>query len=574
MVYGYPPKVAVDPNSLVHMPWLPQTSGPAPPLPPNEPSGTDLFRSVESGDLTMVHYFVSKAGISANYTDPVGNTTLHVAARKGHSQICNYLIEQGVEPNVTNERGHTPIMWAVTNGHLNCVATLAKKGADPGIKDAKGYNSLMHAAVSGHLFILHYLIAVSKLDVNSTDVDGHTPIIWAATNGHAHVVDYLLGPHCPLPVHIGIIDSSGRTAMHWAAHNDHLKCVELLAKATCKACAHEEREDCKAKQGEHLFAIQDIEGMTPAKSAKAKGHRSLESRMEHRLWGEEKTPKGEPALQFLSTFLPHFVLFFVVIPDFPFWVGLICTVVIFWVHSNVRWSKPEKTLIPAGLMAGGVLLLTKIYFECLSFAVFLFIESLMLYGVSHFYRLMTEDPGIIHPDENDYAAALNAVEFGVEPQEFCRFCKVRKPPRAKHCRVCNTCTNRFDHHCFWIYNCVAEKNIWLFYVFLLEVLLHISLFELVTFRCIYTTSFLDTIGEAFFLHPQKAWAMIFCAIVFVPVFSLFSYHSSFISRDVTTYELMRPRKGMRPKKMSGKRLITFLKYGSQIFEKGEGEGAV
>jgi hypothetical protein len=52
-----------------------------------------------------------------------------------------------------------------------------------------------------------------------------------------------------------------------------------------------------------------------------------------------------------------------------------------------------------------------------AFSAFLFIESLMAYGLSHFYKLMTGDPGFILPDENDFAVCIKKLNLQSTMQE-------------------------------------------------------------------------------------------------------------------------------------------------------------
>jgi hypothetical protein len=47
---------------------------------------------------------------------------------------------------------------------------------------------------------------------------------------------------------------------------------------------------------------------------------------------------------------------------------------------------------------------------------------------------------------------------GAQAVDFCTTCNIHRPSRASHCRVCDNCVLRFDHHCVMLNTCIGARN--------------------------------------------------------------------------------------------------------------------
>ncbi|XP_026325037.1 probable palmitoyltransferase ZDHHC24 [Hyposmocoma kahamanoa] len=41
---------------------------------------------------------------------------------------------------------------------------------------------------------------------------------------------------------------------------------------------------------------------------------------------------------------------------------------------------------------------------------------------------------------------------------YCKVCECKIPPRAWHCKICNKCCLKRDHHCYFFANCIGYYN--------------------------------------------------------------------------------------------------------------------
>nr|AQY17496.1 putative protein S-acyltransferase 17 [Liriodendron chinense] len=186
--------------------------------------------------------------------------------------------------------------------------------------------------------------------------------------------------------------------------------------------------------------------------------------------------------------------------------------------------------------------------------------SFLAVGVGVLLFLLTSfsDPGTVKAENVTEYLSAYPYDNIIFTEKECSTCKIPRPARSKHCRICDRCFARFDHHCGWMNNCIGEKNIRYFMAFLLwhfflciygTITLGLVLAgELKEHQVIYILTVYYGVENSFYsLSPHVVqWLlssyntqillMVFLAIVSLLLAGFFGYHTHLCLTNMTTNE--------------------------------------
>lgn len=157
--------------------------------------------------IAAVHYnydkiveSLLKAKTIINGKDGIlGTNALMTAAKRGHYECLNILLEYGSSLNDQNDDGKTALMMAAQKGHVRCVQLLIHHSASINIQDDEGETALMKAARKGRTECLQFLIDHSA-NINIQDEYGNTALIHAAANAHRNCIHILINANANLEI--------------------------------------------------------------------------------------------------------------------------------------------------------------------------------------------------------------------------------------------------------------------------------------------------------------------------------------------------------------------------------------
>ncbi|KAL0637809.1 Vacuolar protein sorting-associated protein 74 [Maublancomyces gigas] len=163
-----------------------------------------LRHAILQGDLLLAKRILKNHPKSLYNPDIVGNTSLHIAAEKGHLGIVQHLVEEeqherdGVSKN---NNGDTPLMLAAGEGHeevVHCIVSRFSRCID--WRNKLGVTAMMHAAKNGCDAVVNMLLDLGA-EADVVDVLGNTSLHYASAYGHLKVIRSLVerGSNCEKP---------------------------------------------------------------------------------------------------------------------------------------------------------------------------------------------------------------------------------------------------------------------------------------------------------------------------------------------------------------------------------------
>ncbi|KAH7732088.1 DHHC zinc finger domain containing protein [Aphelenchoides avenae] len=391
----------------------------------------EMIHSIEArqaaqyGDVETLRTLLDAGQATPDSVDSDDCSLLHWAAINNRLEIAHLLIQRKCNINaVGGVLASTPLHWAARHGHTRMVALLVRSGADCGIRDVEGFTPLHVAVQFGCTPVAAYLVAKGQ-SPDDPDDTRMTPAMWAAYK--VYNVD---PPRMLATLGADLAKADGtyhNTPLHWAVVQGNHSAITTLLKLNVDLCA-----------------------------------------LNKRIW------KGAI---FLLPFFAIAALGFILnaSTDYVFKALSLATValILFGAYRYFARDRREEAflILPLGFSVAGKSFLILVWLMHLHYAVpwhmqiaFFFLVLLVPYV---FAVTCFTDPGFLQIGHKERCRMI--IEMAEDPQwrgTFCPSCLLTRPMRSKHCRFCDKCVARFDHHCPWVNNCIGERNHRIFIIYL------------------------------------------------------------------------------------------------------------
>ncbi|KAJ2722194.1 palmitoyltransferase akr1 [Coemansia sp. Benny D115] len=461
-----------------------------------------FWAAVQRNDIAAVQATVESGKATVDSVDLAGNSAMHWAAQGNALDVLTWLAESGANINARCRRYNAPVLfWAINARHLRIVSYLTKRGADMRAVDSSG-NTALHASVYSGMAEMVVLVAAEQLaafpdSLDAPDAHDITPLMWAAYQRQQITVALLLR----MGASVRASNSDGNTALHFALIGGVDEIIELLLQhgadpnQSALPSADAARRTLPS-DGSAMPSARD-EAVRLGFSAKFDGQVAAAQRLRKikdpgtRVLGRSlRREVAAAALPLVAVWLALSAL-----AAYPWFAGVpLALALLAGMHVaeiRVIIGSVKPVHIQAVPYFSAIFQSTMLYIAVtwalrilpattsgtidgraaptswLLNAVF---GALFVACARCFYGAARSDPGYTRRNARITDALDDVRKLGAQgtlgTEYFCQTCLAARPLRSKHCRVCDRCVARFDHHCPWTYNCVGRDNHRAFVLFL------------------------------------------------------------------------------------------------------------
>ena len=375
----------------------------------------------------------------------------------------------------TDGDNQTALHYASFRGNIELIKLLISNYAEINALTNTGYNMIHKAAMGNKPSAIVYFNKKYNMNLEDTDENKMNALHLAVRNNMENSVIFLLS----LGLDPNIRDKDGCTALHYAVRKGQARIIKkLLQRGADKN-------------------LTDYKGKTPVTIAKNKD----EIKEIFRKKGVCEKLFFKPDISKKTLCSNKNMILFIV-------MHIIIIIFVFFL------------ILP--------------YFDNNIFSICFIVESFLVFLL--YTILSCSNPGKMV--NHEYMDLLDIVDKGNDVEEYCPYCLVKRKFRSKHCLICQQCVDEFDHHCFWVGNCIGKKNYTLFFIFLIYILLNtlfimgINIYYLVNEISVEeikneSSSIPGFIFGNIFIYNRifrivaSVCIFIICFLFFIPLFNLF-----------------------------------------------------